>query len=414
MKNNTIVGLDIGSTNTKVVIADANGSQELVPMGFSNVPTKGIRRGVVVNIDALLGTISDAIDIAEQMAGYEVEEVFVSIGGDHVSGINSRGIQEVEGKARHEKNEISQEDINNAILSASTVYFPSDREVLNVYPQFFTVDNISGIRNPLGMLGKRLEVDVHIITCSSVTAQNVVRAVNRAGFRVSKLYLNSVSAAEAALTKDEIDMGVLLIDMGGDTTNSILIKEDAPMFTESLRLGGKEVTGDLAYILRTSRDLAEKVKCEEGNCLDFLVEKGEPVAVPGAGGRAPLLVERKQIVEIIKPRIAEILLMIRDRVHKRGLLQNIGGGVVLVGGGALLPGVAEVAQEVFQIVARIGQPANYGGPIELYRTADYSTAIGMVQLAAREKTPKITHEVRQRSDGGATLNIKRWLRNFFE
>ena len=413
MRNSILVGLDIGSTNTTVVIGDAHRSEGIDLIGFAKVPSQGIRRGIVVNIDALLSTVSDAIDQAEQVAGYEVEDVIVAIGGGHVQGLNSRGIREIEGKIRYQKNEITQEDVDKAVELAESIYIPSDRTVLDIYPQFFTVDGVSGIRNPLGMLGKRLEVDVHIVTCASSTAQNIVKAINRAGFRVSKLVLNSISAAESALTKDEIDMGVLLIDMGGGTTNSVLIKEEALMFTHSLDIGGNEITNDLAYMLRTPLDLAEKVKQESGNCLDFLVDKSEPVMMPGVGGRPPLSVERKRIVEIIKPRVEETLSLVREHVNKRGLLQDIGAGIVLVGGGALLPGVAEISEEVFGIIARIGQPANHGGATDIYRTADHSTAVGLIQVAAKEFERKDSQNI-YIGNNGLIVNLKKWLRNFFE
>lgn len=402
-----IAALDIGTTAVTAAIAEYNENDELEITGLGTAPSSGLRRGVVINIEATLRSVAKAVESAEQMAGREIEGVVTGIAGGHIEGINSRGVVAVTGRGR----EITSEDVSRVIDAAKAVVIPMDREVIHVIPQEFIVDEQGGIRNPLDMIGVRLEAEVHIITGSVTTAQNLVKCVNRAGFRVYDIVLESLAAARSVLTEDEKELGVLLIDLGGGTTDMLLFREGAPYYTNVLPVGGAQVTGDLSIMLKTPTESAEVIKREAGCCYQPLVEPGEPVIIPGVGGRPPASIEREEICRIIQPRVAETLEMVRDRVESKNYLRHLGAGIVLTGGGALLPGAVELAQEILGTSARIGQPGNLGGIGTVYQSPEFSTVIGLALNAAAKAAPEPAAERGQRSFLGG---FGRWLRNFFE
>ena len=405
-----IVGLDIGTTTVTTVLGEFTDDNELEIIGIGTAPSHGLRRGVVINIEATLRSVAAAIEAAEQMAGREVSTVVTGIAGGHIEGLNSRGVVAVTGKGR----EITQEDVDRVIDAAKAVVIPMDREVIHVIPQEFVVDEQGGIKNPLDMIGVRLEAEVHIITGSVTSAQNLVKCVNRAGFKVSDIVLESLAAGRAVLTTDEQELGVLLIDLGGGTTDMLVYREGAPYFTSVLPVGGAQITGDLSIMLKTPTDAAERIKRDAGCCYMPLVEKGEPVIIPGVGGRPPMAIERKEICRIIQPRMAEILSMVKDRIEPKGYLRHLGAGVVLTGGGALLPGAVELAGDVFGTSARIGQPGNLGGIGSVYQTPEFSTGVGLVLHAAAHGGARAGAGPDEVVEGGIMKGVRRWLRNFFE
>ncbi len=404
-----IVGLDIGTTTVTAVVGDYTEDGELEIIGIGTAPSHGLRRGVVINIEATLRSVAAAVEAAEQMAGREVSAVITGIAGGHIEGLNSRGVVAVTGKGR----EITQDDVDRVIDAAKAVVIPMDREVIHVIPQEFVVDEQGGIKNPLDMIGVRLEAEVHIITGSVTSAQNLVKCVNRAGFKVSDIVLESLAAGRAVLSADEQELGVLLIDLGGGTTDMLVYREGAPYYTSVLPVGGAQITGDLSIMLKTPTDAAERIKHEAGCCYMPLVEAGEPVIIPGVGGRAPMAIERKEICRIVQPRMAEILSMVRDRIEPKGYLRHLGAGVVLTGGGALLPGAVELASEIFNTSARIGQPGNLGGIGSVYQTPEFSTAVGLVLYASAHGAGGVAAP-EESADGGLMKGVRRWLRNFFE
>ncbi len=408
--DDSIVGLDIGTTKVTAVIGEFDENDELEIVGVGEAPSDGLRRGVVINIESTLRSVHAAIEAAEQMAGREVQSVITGIAGGHIEGLNSRGVVAVTGKGR----EITHSDLNRVIDAAKAVVIPMDREVLHVIPQEFIVDDQGGIKNPLDMIGVRLEAEVHIITGSVTSAQNLVKCVNRAGFKVSSFVLDSLASARAVLSRDEQELGVLLIDLGGGTTDILIYRDGAPYFTSVVPIGGRQVTSDISIMLKTPTEAAEKLKKQAGCCYQPMVEPGEPVIIPGVGGRPPLSIDRTKLSAIIQPRMAEILSMVREKVEKKGYLQQLGGGVVLTGGGALLPGTVELAQEIFGTAARIGRPGNHGGLTEQYQSAEFSTAVGLVLYGAGELTPDSGARTTTRDGGSLLGGFKRWIRNFFE
>lgn len=402
-----VVGLDIGTSKVTAVIAEpqSNGVPEII--GVGTAPSSGLRRGVVINIEATLRSVVDAIEAAEQMAGREVKQVISGIAGNHISGMNSSGVVAVTSRGR----EITEADVSRVIENAQAVSIPMDREVLHVIPRNFVIDEQGGIKNPLDMIGVRLEVEVHMITGSVTAAQNLVKCVNRAGFEIRQMAFNSIAASEAVLSQDERELGVLLIDIGAGTTNVMIYQDGAPFHSFVLPVGGSQVTGDLSIMLKTSMESAEKIKHEDGCAYQALVEEGEPVLVPGVGGRAPMQCTRQQICEIVQPRMTEIFGLVRERLDRYRMLDRVAGGLVLTGGGARLPGVVELGQDIFDLGGRIGLPGRYGGLVDKYQSPEFSTAVGLVLYAMREGI--VTSGVTKERKSGAIKSLGRWVRHFF-
>lgn len=403
-----IVGLDIGTTKICACIAETNDNGILEVIGVGTAPSQGLRRGVVINIESTLKSVASAIEAAELMSGREVESVITGIAGAHIEGINSRGVVAVSGRDR----EISSEDIARVIEAAKAIVIPMDREVLHVIPQEFIVDDQRGIKDPLDMIGIRLEAEVHIVTGSVTSAQNLLKCVNRAGFRVSEIVLESLAASRAVLTEDEKELGVLLIDLGGGTTDVLVHLDGAPYHTDVVALGGSQVTNDISIILKTPLDVAERIKKESGCCYLPLVDKDERVMIPGVGGWPAATIPRQELVKIIQPRMAEIFSMVREQLEKKDYMRHLGGGVVLTGGGALIPGAAELALEIFGIPARIGVPDKLRGLVEEYQNPVFATAMGLV-LYGNEGASVSDGGIGRRKGEGLMSRLKGWMKEFF-
>ncbi len=409
--DNLLVGLDIGTTKVCAAVGEYNqhGAIEIIGLGTS--VSKGMRRGVVINIEATLKSVAEAVEAAEMMSGREISSVVTGIGGAHIEGINSRGVVAVSGRDR----EITDEDLKRVIDAAKAIVIPMDREVLHVIPQEFIVDDQGGIRDPLDMIGVRLEAEVHIITGSVSSAENLLKCVNRAGFRVQDIVLESLASSEAVLSEDEKELGVLLVDLGGGTTNVLAHIDGAPYHTDVISIGGSQVTSDLSIMLKTPIDSAEKIKKDAGCCYMPLVESDEEVVIPGVGGWPAASIPRKEMCLIIQPRMTEIFDMVRDQLVKKSLVGHLGGGVVLSGGGALLPGSAELAQEVFEVPVRVGFPKAMGGLTKEYQNPSYSTAVGLLLYAAENagRQRKQRPGMPRRQGEGFVGKLKEWMKEFF-
>jgi len=376
----------------------------------------------VVNIEATLKAVACAIESAEMKSGREVHDCWTGIGGSHIDGINSRGVVAVTGKKRETRErEIGSEDVERVIEAAKAVVIPMDRRILEVIPQTYIVDDQKGIRDPLDMIGVRLESEVHIITCSVTSAQNLIKCVNRAGFRVNDLIFQSLAAGRSVLTQEERDMGVALIDLGGGTTDVLVYADGAPYSTFTIPAGGVQVTGDISILSNVSMETAEKIKIDSGCCWEGLLEDDEEIIVPGVGGRAPQHIPRSRILAIIKPRIEEIFKIIKERLDKLGLVRPLGGGVVLTGGGAQLSGIVELANRTLRLPARADSPlpvSVLGGLVQDYRSPLYATAIGLVLEGNDRDTrdaPEKGGETRQaeKSQPDLFAKLKTWLKEEF-
>ena len=404
----------MGTASTRAVVGEYNESGVLEITGVGVAPSTGLRRGVVINIESTLSSVAAAIEAAELMSGREVKDCFVGVAGANIEGINSRGVVAVTGRGR----EITRDDVDRVIEAARAVVIPMDREVLHVIPQTFIVDDQKGIRNPLDMIGVRLEAEVHIITGSVTTAQNLVKCVNRAGFRVDRLILQSLAAARAVLNGDEKELGCLLIDLGSGTTDLLVYAEGAPYYTSVIPVGGAQVTNDISIMASVPMDAAERLKRESASAWLGGVDPGESVFVPGVGARAPEEKSRRWLCSIVQPRMEEIFHMVRERVEKMGHWRLIKGGVVLTGGGALMQGAAELASEVFQMPVRVGNPITLGGLVDEYRSPLYATAVGLVLLGAESIQPEQRQGPRtaeRASTGKPALfgRIADWIKNGF-
>jgi cell division protein FtsA len=379
-----VLGLDIGTTKVAAVIGERRENGKLEITGVGTSLSTGMRKGVVVNIEATLRAVSEAVEAAEVMSGHEVTSCWTGIGGNHIDGINSKGVVAVTGRGR-ELREISQTDVDRVIEAAKAVVIPMDRQILEVIPQSFIVDHQSGIRNPLDMIGVRLEVQVHIITCSLTSAQNLIRCVNRAGFKVDGLIHKGIAAGRAVLTAEEKELGTALVDLGGGTTDIIVYIQGAPYSTSTIPIGGAQVTGDISIVKNLPFETAEKVKREAGCCWEPLLEESESIIVPGMGGRPPIPIPRIHLEQIIEPRMAEILTKVKEELEKQGFLGQLGGGVVLTGGASQISGSADLANRILNLPVRVGAPLMMGGLVNEYMSPAFSTAVGLV-LEGDEKS----------------------------
>jgi len=414
-----VVGLDIGTTKVCAVIGERNEQGILEITGVGNCPSTGLRKGVVVNIEATLKAVAQAIEAAEMMSGREVHDCWTGIGGSHIDGINSRGVVAITGKKS--EREIGPEDVARVIEAARAVVIPMDRRILEVIPQNYIVDDQKGIRDPLDMIGVRLEAEVHIITCSVTSAQNLIKCVNRAGFRVNDLILQSLAAGRSVLTEEEKELGTALIDFGGGTTNVLVYSDGSPYSTFTIPAGGAQVSGDISILSNVSMETAEKIKIESGCCWDGMLEDDEDIIVPGVGGRAPQHIPRSRVLSIIKPRMEEILKMVKERLDKLGIVRPLGAGVVLTGGGAQLSGLVELANRILRLPTRVGGPIPtplLGGLVQEYRSPVYATAVGLVLEGNDRETrenPERAMESRQTEKPPANIfdRIGIWLKSEF-
>ncbi len=406
----THVGLDIGTTKISCIVADLNGSGELRIVGVGNAPSEGLRRGVVVDLEKTVASITRAVDEAERMAGVPVKGVIAGIAGDHIRSINSRGVIAVSRK----DNEIGPADVSRVVEAAQAVAIPLDREIIHVIPQEFIVDDQEGIKDPVGMSGVRLEAEVHIITGAVTSAKNICRAIHRAGLKVHDLVLEPLASSHAVLGNDERDLGVALLDIGGGTTDVAVFFEGSIRHTAIIPFGGSNVTNDIAIGLRTPIDKAEAIKIQHGCALAALVPAEDTITVSGVGGRADREISRHVLASMIEPRMEEIFTLANREVKKNHFAELLGGGVVLTGGTSLMAGIVELAEQVFEMPVRLGIPTGVGGLSANVADPRFSTGVGLVLHGARP-------EGRDGALAGASVparssrrpDIRSWFANLF-
>lgn len=397
-----IVGLDIGTTKIACIAGEVT-EDGVDIIGIGTAQSKGLRRGVVVNIDATVASIQSAVDEAENMAGCEISTVYAAISGAHVRGLNSHGIVAVKDK------EVRDADISRVIEAAKAVAIPMDREVLHVLPQQYVIDDQDGIRDPLGMAGVRLEAKVHIVTTAVTSAQNVVKCANRCGLQVADIVLEPLASSQAVLEDDEKELGVAMIDIGGGTCDIVVYADGAIVHTSVLPLGGGHVTNDIATVLRTPLESAEKIKRKYGCALRDLLEDGETMEVPSVGGRGPRVLPRIKLVEIIEPRIEEIFEHVKKELMRSGYADSLAAGVVLSGGATAMEGVSEMAEQVLGLPIRRGLPTKVGGLTDVVRSPAFATGVGLVMFGANQG--RVSVQPRGRDAESQSGMIKRmWSR----
>jgi len=377
-KPETIVGLDIGTTKIAVIVAQRTIGGKVDIIGIGTHPSSGLRKGVVINIEATVESIRHAIEEAELMSGVEISTVYAGIAGSHIKGFNSHGIVAVKSK------EVGAKDVERVIDAARAVAIPMDREILHILPQEYIVDEQDGIREPVGMSGVRLEAKVHIVTGAVASAQNIVKSANRVGLTVSDIVLESIASAEAVLSPEEKELGVALVDIGGGTTDITIFHAGAVKHTAVIPLGGNNLTNDISAGLRTPTSSAEEIKRRYGHCLASLVESGETMEVPSTGGREPRVVPRKLLAQIIEPRMEEIFTLTRRELVRSGFDEFLSSGIVLTGGSVLLEGSVELAEQIFELPVRVGYPTGVGGLTDVVSSPAFSTGVGLILYGARE------------------------------
>ena len=370
-----IVGLDIGTTKIACIVGEVT-EDGVDIIGIGTAPSKGMRRGNVVNIDATVSSIRQAVDEAENMAGCEISSVYAAISGPNVRGMNKNGIVAIKDK------EIRSADVARVLEQAKAVAIPMDREVLHVLPQQYLVDDQDGIRDPLGMAGVRLEAKVHIVTSLVASVQNVIRCANRCNLQVAEVVLESLAASQAVLEEDEKELGVALVDIGGGTCDIMVYADGAIVHTSVIELGGERVTNDIATILRTPLESAEKLKRKYGCAWRELVDVQEVMEIPSVGGRGPRQIKRHELVQVIEPRIEEIFEFVKKDLMRSGYYDSLAGGIVLTGGATVMEGMCEVAEQVLELPTRKGSPSKIGGLVDVVRSPAYSTGVGLVMFGA--------------------------------
>ena len=371
-----IVGLDIGTTKTCAIVGEVT-DDGISVIGIGSHPSRGLRKGVVVNIENTVESVKKAVEEAELMAGCEITGVYAGIAGSHIKGLNSRGIVAIK------EREVQPNDIKRVIDAAQAIAIPSDREVLHVIPQEFIVDDQDGVRDPMGMSGVRLEVKVHIVTAASTSAQNIIKCCNRAGLNVHEILLEQLAGSEAVLGHDEKELGVALVDIGGGTTDIAIFVNGSVVHTSVLPLGGNHLTNDVAVGLRTPAQEAERIKQKYGCVLTSLVQKEETIEVPSVGGRNPRVLSRQILSEILEPRVEEIFHLVHQEVVRSGFEDRIAAGIVLTGGCSILEGMPELSEQVFNMPVRRGIPRGIGGLVDVVKSPMYATAVGLVIAGAR-------------------------------
>lgn len=403
-----VVGLDIGTTKICAVVGEA-GPEGVRILGYGTHPSRGLRKGVVINIEATVQSIKKAVEEAELMADREIRRVYAGIAGGHIKGFNSHGAIALKNR------EVSPADVRRVIDAARAVAIPMDREVIHIIPQEYIIDDQDGIKEPLGMSGVRFEARVHIVTGAVTSAQNIVKCCNRAGLEVADIILEPLASAEAVLTDDERELGVCLVDMGGGTTDIAVVGGGAVKHTSVLALGGNHVTNDIAVGLRTPAGEAEKIKRRFGCCLTSLVGKDETVEVPSVGERRPRVLNRRILAEIVEPRMEELFGLVRQDLEKSGVQDQVAAGVVLTGGGSSLLGAPDLAERVFGLPVRRGTPQEPEGLVEALRDPAYATGVGLVLYAARKRDdlPRELDAADENLFAKVTRRMKAWFKDFF-
>jgi cell division protein FtsA len=408
-KERYLVGLDVGTSKVAAIVGEMTDDAGIDVIGLGLADSRGIRRGAVVNLEAAVESIRKAINEAELTAGIDIDSVHLGLSGAHVKAFNSRGVVAVARKNL----EITPEDVRRAIDVAKAVALPSGREILHVLPQNFGVDEQDGIGSPVGMTGTRLEVNVHVVTSRASSTQNIVACVNRAGVAVLDTVLEQLAASEAVLTDDEKQLGVALVDIGGGTTDFAIFERGSIWHTGVVSVGGDHFTNDIAIGLRTPIPDAEKIKCRCGCALSAMVDERETIDVPSVGGRKSRVMARRILSEILQPRAVEIFHLLWDEIRKAGFEQSLNSGIVLTGGGAMLEGMAEIAEQIFVLPIRRGGPAGVGGLADHVSSPAFATAVGLVMYAQRNHVGEVARPAGARAFGRVAGRLRTLYKEFF-
>ncbi len=407
MDRNLIVGLDVGTSKCVAIVGEVTEEGALEVIGIGSSPSRGLKKGVVVNIESTVRSIQRAIEEAELMAGCEINTVYTGIAGSHVRSLNSHGIVAIRDK------EVSAGDVDRVIDAARAVAIPADQKILHILPQEFVIDHQGGIREPIGMSGVRLEAKVHIVTGANSAAQNIVKCVQRCGLQVEDIVLEQLASSFAVLAEDEKDLGICLADVGGGTSDIAVFAGGAIQHTAVIPIAGNQVTNDIAISMRTPTQYAEEIKIKYACALSQLANPDETIEVPSVGERPPRRLARQTLAEIVEPRYEELFRLIQEEVRRSGFEELIAAGVVLTGGSSKMEGAVELAEEVFHMPVRLGVPQFVDGLSEVVRNPIHATGVGLL-LYGSENLTRRTTEVPLGSGAKEILNrMKAWFQGNF-
>ncbi len=401
-----IVGLDIGTSKVVAIVGEISHDGSIEVVGIGSHPSKGLKKGVVVNIESTVQSIQRAVEEAELMAGCQIHSVFVGIAGSHIRSLNSHGIVAIRDR------EVFPLDVERVIDAAQAVAIPADQRVLHILPQEYVIDNQEGIKEPLGMSGVRLEAKVHLVTCATNASQNIEKCIRRCGLEVEDIILEQLASSYSVLTEDEKELGVCLVDIGGGTTDIAIFTEGSIRHTGVIPIAGDQVTNDIAMALRTPTQHAEEIKIKYACALTQLAGPEETIKVPSVGDRAPRDLSRQALAEVVEPRYDELFTLVQAELRRSGFEDLIPAGVVLTGGTSKMEGVVELAEEIFHMPVRVGLPQSVQGLTDIVRNPIYSTGVGLLQYGASRQDESVAGS-RGPVEAGLWQRFRNWLQNNF-
>jgi len=404
---NLVVGLDVGTSKIVAIVAEIGPEGELNVIGLGTQPSRGLKRGVVVNIEATMASIQRVLEEAELMADCRIGAVTTGIAGSHIRSLNSSGMVAIK------EGEVQQPDIDRVIETAKAIAIPNDQQILHILPQEFIIDGQDDVREPLGMSGVRLEVKVHIVTGAVSAVENIAKCVRRCGLQLNDIVLQPLASAAAVLNDDEKELGVCLMDIGGGTTDIAVFAGGAIRHTAVIPIAGDQVTNDIAMTLRTPTKEAEELKIRHGCALRQLADANDIVEVPGVGERLPRKLSRPMLAEVIEPRIEELYTLVQSELRRSGFEELLSSGVVITGGTSMLQGMAELGEEVFHLPCRIGIPSYVGGLADVVRSPRYSTAVGLLQYGRDQWMRAEAARAQVKGIGGVAERMRQWFKANF-
>ncbi len=403
-ERNLIIGLDIGTSKVVAIVAELLPDNSLNVIGLGQHTSRGLKKGVVINIDSTVNAIQRAIEEAELMADCKIREVFTGIAGSHVQSINARGMVKIKDA------EVSEADVQRVIETAQAIALPSDQQILHILTQEYIIDGQEDVREPLGMSGMKLEVKVHIVTGAVAAAQNIVKSIKRCGLEVSDLILQPLASSEAVLTDDEKELGVCLVDIGGGTTDIAVFKQGAIRHTAVIPIAGDQITNDVAVALRTPTQSAEEIKMRHGCALRQLADPRESVEVQATDGRESRYLSVQTLAEVIEPRVVELYEFVQAELRRSGLEEMIASGIVITGGSSMMRGMVELGEEIFHMPVRLGMPRYVGGLSEVVSNPRYATGVGLLLIGKKQ----VEQHIQQHLGGNTFGNILERMKNWFK
>ena len=406
-ENNLIVGLDIGTSKVVAIVGEVTVEGDIEIIGIGTQPSRGLKKGVVVNIESTVQSIQRAVEEAELMAGCQIRSVYAGIAGSHVKSINSHGIVAIKDK------EVTSADVSRVIDAAKAVAIPADQRILHVLPQEFLIDNQEGIRDPVSMSGVRLEARVHLVTGAVSAAQNIIKCVRRCGLEVDDVILEQLASSAAVLTDDEKELGVCLVDIGGGTTDIAVFTEGAIRHTAVIPIAGDQVTNDIAVALRTPTQYANDLKIKYACALRQLATDDETIEVPSVGDREPRRLARQTLAEVVEPRYEELLSLVQAELRRSGFEEICAAGIVLTGGSSKMEGVIELAEEIFHMPVRLGIPQHVSGLVDVIRNPIHATGVGLLLFGNKQQTSFSSAELEENAGDSLWKKMKSWFQGNF-